>query len=68
MKVHISFTPTIHYDKSNIMQWVFMFERYTYLKGFKLRILGLYINVVENNAQQKLINIAHKLCIDKAKS
>jgi hypothetical protein len=32
-----------------------MFRRYTYVKGFVMRIFGININVRENNAREKMI-------------
>lgn len=61
MDISISYNPTIYYNKSNIIQWAYMFEKYTYIKGFKLRLLGIYINVREKNATEKLIKIGHTL-------
>lgn len=34
-----------------------MYKPYTNIKGFILRICGVYINVRENNATEKLIKI-----------
>ena len=55
MKINISYISTKHYDRTNIIQWVWMFKRYTYVKGFIMRIFGIYINVRENNATEKMI-------------
>ena len=55
MKINISYCSTEHYNKNNITQWICMFKRYTYVKGFIMRIFGLYINVRESNATEKLI-------------
>ena len=46
---------TKYYNKSNIIQWVWMFRKYKYVKGFVMRIFGVYINVRESNATEKLI-------------
>lgn len=35
-----------------------MFKKYNYVKGFIIRIFGVYINVRERNATEKLIEIA----------
>ena len=37
--------------------WFFMFKRYTAVKGFIMRICGVYFNVRENNATEKLIKL-----------
>jgi len=55
MKKNISCISTKHYDRTNIIQWVWMFRRYTYVKGFVMRIFGININVRENNAREKMI-------------
>lgn len=55
MKINNSYTSTKHYDRKNIIQWVWMFRRYTYIKGFVMRIFGIDINVRENNAREKMI-------------
>lgn len=60
MKIDISYIETKHYDRKTIMQWFWWFERYTYVKGFKMRIFGWYINVRENNATEKLIKLARE--------
>jgi len=55
MKININYCSTKHYDKTNITQWMWMFKRYKNVKGFICRIFGIYINVRENNATDKLI-------------
>ena len=55
MKINISYISTKNYDRTNIIQWMFMFRRYTYVKGFVMRIFGIDINVRENNAREKMI-------------
>jgi len=58
MKISINYCSTKHYDKNNIIQWIWSFRRYKYVKGFRFRIFGVYVNVRENNAFEKLIGIA----------
>ena len=55
MKINVSYMSTKYYNKSNIIQWVWMFRKYKYVKGFVMRIFGVYINVRESNATEKLI-------------
>ena len=57
MIINISYISTRYYDRTNIIQWIWMFKRYKYIKGFIMRIFGVYINVRENNAFNKLIEI-----------
>ena len=57
MKVTCDFISPKHYDRTNFMQWAFRFWRYTFIRGFILRVFGLTINVTEKGATQKLINI-----------
>jgi hypothetical protein len=59
MKININYCSAKHYDETNIMQWMWMFKRYKYVKGFIMRIFGVYINVRESNATEKLIKISH---------
>lgn len=59
MKINISYCSTKHYDRTNINQWFWMFKKYTFVKGFIMRICGVYFNVREKNATEKLIAIAH---------
>ena len=54
----ISYCSTKHYDKTNITQWVWMFKKYKNVKGFIMRIFGVYVNIRENNATEKLIEKA----------
>lgn len=56
MKLNIKYISTKHYDRKNIIQWVWMFKKYSYIKGFILRIFGIYINVRESNAYEKIIS------------
>jgi hypothetical protein len=58
MKINVNYISIKHYDRTNITQWMWMFKRYTYVKGFTMRIFGIYINVRESNATEKLIKIA----------
>ena len=60
MKVNINYCSIHNFGLSNIHWWVFMFKRYTYIKGFIVRILGVYINVRENNSTEKLLQIARQ--------
>ncbi len=60
MKINVSFISTKHYDKTNIHQWVWYIKKYKYIKGFIFRFFGIYFNVRENNATEKLIKIAQK--------
>jgi len=57
MKIDVSYISTKYYDRRNIIQWIFMFKRYTAVRGFIMRIFGIYINVRENNATEKLIKL-----------
>jgi hypothetical protein len=59
MKINVSFISIKHYSKKNIGQWFWMFRRYTLIKGFIVRICGVYINVRERKAFEKLIGIAN---------
>lgn len=60
MNIDVSYISTKWYDRSSIAQWMWWFERYRYIRGFKMRIFGVYINVRENNATEKLIKLAHE--------
>ena len=55
MNINISYISIKHYAGTNIIQWVWRFRRYTYIKGFVMRIFGIDINVRENNAREKII-------------
>lgn len=37
-------------------RWFFYFKRYSFIRGFILRFLGIYLNVRENKALWKLLN------------
>jgi hypothetical protein len=39
--------------------WFFYFKKYSHVKGFIIRLVGIYINVREKNATEKLIKIHH---------
>jgi CRISPR/Cas system-associated protein endoribonuclease Cas2 len=55
MKINVSYTSWKHYDRSSISQWMWMFKRYTLVRGFIMRVFGIYINVRESNAAEKMI-------------
>lgn len=55
MKVNIYYCPISDYNKTNITQWAFMFRRYKFINGFVMRVFGIYINIREKNATQKLL-------------
>lgn len=57
MKINIDYCSIKNYNKNNIIQWIWMFKKYKYIKGFIVRILGVYINIRENYATEKLIKI-----------
>jgi len=46
-------------EKFICSSWFYMFKKYSYIKGFIIRICGVYINVREDNATEKLIAIAN---------
>lgn len=58
MKININYCSIKHYNKTNITQWMWMFKQYKYVNGFIVRIFGVYINIRESNATEKLIRIA----------
>jgi len=60
MKINVSYISTKYYDRTNITQWMWYFERYRYIKGFRIRIFGVYINIREKNALEKLIGMIKK--------
>ena len=37
--------------------WFFYFRKYKHIKGFNIRILGVHINIKEDNAINKLIKM-----------
>lgn len=59
MKIDISYCSTKYYDKKNICQWMYMYKKYENIKGFIIRVFGIYINIRENDATNKLIHIAN---------
>jgi hypothetical protein len=61
MKVNVNYCSRKHYDWTNIVQWVWMFKKKKYTKGFIMRIFGVYLNVREDNATQKLIEYSKKI-------
>lgn len=58
MKINISYTSTKYFDRTTIKGWVWTFKRYSYIKGFIMRICGVYFNVREKYASEKLMKIA----------
>lgn len=60
MKIDIYFCSIKGYNINNIHQWIWMFRKYKFVKGFIIRIFGVYINVREKNATNKLISLASK--------
>lgn len=57
MKISINYCSIMHYNKSTIIQWVYYFKKYTYIKGFIIRIFGLYINISLKKVGEKVENI-----------
>jgi hypothetical protein len=64
MRINFNYTSIKHYDRTNIMQWVWMFKKYTFFRGFIMRIFGVYINVRGEN-MKKLIKEAVREVIQK---
>ena len=58
MNVDVSFISPFIYDWKTIGQWFWMYKPYTYVDGFIIRICGVYFNVREHGATEKLIAIA----------
>ena len=65
MEIDVSYTRTKYYDITNIIQWVYYFEKYKYVRGFKLRVFGIGINIRENKATEKLMKIWHEKRLKK---
>lgn len=57
MKIGVSYTKRIHYKdaQNGLKQWFFYFRKYQNIRGFIMRICGVYFNIRENNATQKLV-------------
>ena len=58
MKITVSYTNPKHFTLSTINQWVLTVKKYKFINGFIIRIFGLYINVRENKATEKLIKLS----------
>ena len=56
MKANINYVSTKWFPISKIGWWLFYFKKYTYVKGFNLRICGIHFNIRENYATEKLLN------------
>ncbi len=67
MKINIDYISPKYYSRKNIKQWFWYFKRYIFIKGFIIRILGLYINVRENNAAEKIAARSRERIIQKNK-
>lgn len=61
MKIDVKFISTKYYDRTNIGQWFWYFKPYTFVNGFIMRIFGVYFNVREDNATEKLIEIGKRM-------
>jgi len=60
MKIDVDWTSTKHYDWtkwSQVKFWLWYFRKYKYINGFVIRICGVYFNIRENNATEKLMKI-----------
>jgi len=47
-------------DWSCFKAWVYTFRKYTFVKGIIIRVFGVYVNIREKNATEKIIRIAHE--------
>ena len=48
MKVDIKYIGTKWFPIKKIGWWIFYFKKYTYIKGFQIRIFGFHFNIREN--------------------
>jgi hypothetical protein len=55
MKVDINYISTKHFPNDKFGWWAFYFNRYTYIRGFNLRVFGVHFNIRENNGTEKMI-------------
>lgn len=55
MKVDVTYIGTRWFPIEKIGWWVFYFKKYTYIKGFQIRIFGFHFNIRENNGTEKII-------------
>ena len=53
MKIDITYTSKKLF--LNPRSWFWYFKRYTYIKGFIIRICGIHINIREKNGTAKMI-------------
>lgn len=60
MKISITYMSYKKYGKDCGPGWFYYFKKYKNIKGFILRIFGIYINIRERDALKKLTALAHK--------
>lgn len=60
MKINVSFQKPFGSKINEIKQWIWMFKWYTACYGFITRIFGVYINVRENDATNKILEAIRK--------
>lgn len=59
MEIYINWTPVKFYNWtkwSEIKFWFFTFKKFRYIKGAIIRFCGIYFQIMESNATDKLIN------------
>lgn len=59
-KINISYSKLKHYPRGTINQWFWYCRRYKNVKGIIFRICGVYFNIREKDARDKLIAIMHQ--------
>jgi hypothetical protein len=57
MRINVSYISRIHYVGGYMSQWFWKFEKYKFVKGVKIRICGIYFNIRDKDALDKLIKI-----------
>lgn len=55
MKFKITFISPKYYDFSSIRWWFFFYRKLKYARGFSLRICGVHMSFMEDDATKKII-------------
>lgn len=61
VRITISYVSLKHYKESSLRSiikfWLFYFKKYTFVKGFNLRVFGLNFNIREGGFLEKILKM-----------
>jgi hypothetical protein len=57
MSVSVTYVKKKLYEGQSLKYWRWYFKKFTFIRGFQIRLFGVHVKVTESNATNKLIKM-----------